>query len=113
MADVYLNVYGDGTATTDATPPMTEGEIFTIFFHPDGDSELLDVRAFDSHDYSVALPPVTDNELTMRFRSGWGSLYVDIYFTYDNRYISFDYDCNGEYIYRTYNLQELFDNAEV
>lgn len=81
MPDVYLSVYGDGSATTDATPPMTEGEIFTIFFHPDGGSELLDVRAFDSHDYAVALPPVTDNELTMRFRSGWGSLYVDIYFT--------------------------------
>ena len=81
MADVYLNVHGDGSASTDATPPMTEGEIFTIFFHPDGGSELLDVRAYDSHDYAVALPPVTDNELTMRFRSGWGSLYVDIYFT--------------------------------
>lgn len=36
------------------------------------------------------------------------SLYVDIYFTQDNKYISFDYDCNGEYIYRSYNLQELF-----
>lgn len=81
MADVYLNVFGDGSASTDASPPMTEGEIFTIYFHPEGESELLDVRAFDSHDYAVALPPVTDNELTMRFRSGWGSLYVDIYFT--------------------------------
>ena len=44
------------------------------------------------------------------YHAGYG-LYVDIYFTYDNRYISFDYDCNGEYIYRTYNLQELFDSA--
>ena len=46
------------------------------------------------------------------YHAGYG-LYVDIYFTYDNRYISFDYDCNGEYIYRTYNLQELFDNSVV
>ena len=45
------------------------------------------------------------------YHAGYG-LYVDIYFTHSNQYISFDYDCNGEYIYRTYNLQELFDNAD-
>ena len=46
------------------------------------------------------------------YPAGYG-LYIDIYFTHDNRYISFDYDCNGEYIYRSYNLQELFDSAET
>lgn len=46
------------------------------------------------------------------YHAGYG-LYVDIYFTHDNRYISFDYDCNGEYIYRTYELRELFDSTEV
>ena len=46
------------------------------------------------------------------YHAGYG-LYVDLYFTHDNKYISFDYDCNGEYIYRTYELQELFDNATV
>ena len=44
------------------------------------------------------------------YHVGYG-LYVDVYFSYNRRYISFDYDCNGEYIYRTYKLQELLDNA--
>ena len=46
------------------------------------------------------------------YHAGYG-LYVNIYFTHDNRYISFDYDCNGEYIYRTYELAELFENSIV
>ena len=46
------------------------------------------------------------------YHAGYG-LYVDVYFSYSERYISFDYDCNGEYIYRTYELQELFDNATI
>jgi hypothetical protein len=44
------------------------------------------------------------------YHAGYG-LYVDIYFDHCNRYISFDYDCNGEYIHRTYELEILFDNA--
>ena len=40
-------------------------------------------------------------------------LYVDIYFSYSKRYISFDYDCNGEYFYRTYDLAELFESSTV
>ena len=81
MAEVLLNIFGNGTATTDALPPMVDGEQFTITFTPDPGEELLDVRAFDSHDYAVALAPVINNELTMNFRSAWGNLYVDIYFS--------------------------------
>lgn len=44
------------------------------------------------------------------YRAGYG-LYTDIYFSYSKRYISFDYDCNGEYIYRNYELGELFESA--
>lgn len=81
MAEVFLNVMGNGTATCDATPPMVEGERFTIRFNPDPGSVLDDVRAFDSYDYSVALPPVVNNQITMIWRSVWNNLYVDIYFT--------------------------------
>lgn len=81
MAEVFLNVQGNGIATTDALPPMVDGEQFTITFTPDPGEDLLDVRAFDSHDYAVALPRVVNNEITMNFRSGWGNLYVDIYFS--------------------------------
>lgn len=81
MAEVFLNTFGNGYATTDALPPMVEGETFTIHFYPDPGEDLLSVQAFDSHDYSVALPPVVNNEITMNFRSGWGNLYVDIYFS--------------------------------
>lgn len=81
MAEVFLNVMGNGYATTDAIPPMSQGEQFTIHFYPDGDSTLEDVRAFDSHDYYVALPDVVDNQLTMKWQTFWGNLYVDIYFS--------------------------------
>lgn len=81
MAEVFLNVFGNGYATCDAVPPMVDGETFTVRFYPDPGEELLQVRGFDSHDYSVALPAITDNALTMNFRSAWGNLYLDIYFS--------------------------------
>lgn len=83
MGKVFLNVMGNGSAY--CVPPAGEelvnGEQFTIYFTPDGGASLDDVRAFDSHDYSVALPSIIDYTLTMGFRSGWGNLYVDIYFS--------------------------------
>lgn len=81
MADVYLNDHGNGYTTTDATPPLVDGEVFTVHFYPDAGQELLDVRAFDSHDYSVALPPVVNNSFSMPFRSAWGNLYIDVYYS--------------------------------
>lgn len=81
MADVLLNIFGNGTATTDALPPMVDGEHFTITFTPDPGETLEDVRAFDSNDFPVALPAIVNNVLSMNFRSGWGNLYVDIYFS--------------------------------
>lgn len=81
MADVYISDHGNGYTTSDAVPPLVDGEYFTLHFYPDGGQELLDVRAYDSHDYSVALPPVVDNELSMAFRSAWGNLYVDVYYS--------------------------------
>lgn len=81
MGEVYLSIYGDGTAWTDATSPMYDNEPFTVYFQPFDGAELLDVRAFDSHDYSIALPAVVDNELHMTFAEPWGSIYFDIYFS--------------------------------
>ena len=81
MAEVFLNDMGNGYSTTDALPPMVEGEQFTIHFYPDPGETLDDVRAFDSNDYAVALPPVVNDEITMNFRSGWGNLYVDVYYS--------------------------------
>ena len=46
------------------------------------------------------------------YHAGYG-LYIDVFFSYNKYYISFNYDCNGEYIYRAYELQELFDNAAI
>lgn len=83
MGKVFLNDSGNGHSY--CVPPAGEelvnGESFTIYFVPDGGAILDDVRAFDSHDYSVALPAITNNQLTMNFRSGWGNLYVDVYFS--------------------------------
>ena len=81
MADVYLNVHGNGMASTDALPPMVDGEPFTITLTPDPDASVERVVGYDSHDYAVAIPAPVDNVIYMNFRSGWGSLYVDIYFS--------------------------------
>ena len=81
MAEVFLSDHGNGHTTTDALPPMVDGETFTIYFHPDPGESLDYVKAFDSHDFSVALPQVIGDELTMKFRSGWGNLYVEIYYS--------------------------------
>lgn len=81
MADVFLDVHGNGYANCDAVPPLVEGEQFTITLYPDPGEEILQVKAFDSHDYSVALAPIVDNKIIMNFRSNWGNLYVEIYFS--------------------------------
>ena len=81
MAQIYFNVFGNGAYWTDANPPMVDGEWFTVRFIPDPDCELLQVNAFDSYDYSIALPPILNNEISMQWRSSWGNMYMDIYFT--------------------------------
>lgn len=79
MAEVFLNIFGNGTAYTDALPPMVQGEVFHIHSSPDPGEELLDIRAYDSYDYPVAIQVAED--ITMSWRSGWNNLYVDIYFS--------------------------------
>lgn len=81
MAQIYFNVSGNGSYWTDALPPMVDGEWFTVRFIPDPDCELLQVNAFDSYDYPIALPPILNNEISMQWRSSWGNMYMDIYFT--------------------------------
>lgn len=83
MGKVFLNVFGNGSAYS--IPPsgeeMVNNEPFTVYFLPDGSATLDEVRAYDSHDYAVALPPVSNNQISMNFRSGWGSIYFEIYFS--------------------------------
>lgn len=81
MGKVFLNVSGDGTAycIPAAGTELANGERFEIYSVPFAGAELDDIRAFDSHDYSVAIP-VADH-IVMQFRDSWGNLYVDIYFS--------------------------------
>ena len=81
MAEVFINDHGNGYTTSDALPPMVDGETFTLHFYPDAGETLNDVRAFDSYDAPVALPLIIDDTLTMQFRSAWGNLYVDVYYS--------------------------------
>lgn len=81
MAQVFLNDSGHGYTTTDAVPPMVEGENFTLYFHPDAGEQLLDVRAFTSYDYPVAIPAPVNNEIHLTWRDSWGNLYVDVYYS--------------------------------
>ena len=81
MGKVFLNVSGDGSAycVPAAGTELADGERFEIFSVPFSGADLEDIRAFDSHDYSVAIP--VGEHIVMAFRSGWGNLYVDIYFS--------------------------------
>ena len=83
MGKVFLNPQGDGSAycIPAAGTELANNERFEIHFVPDAGADLDSVRAFDSHDYAVALPAVSNNMIVMAFRSGWGNLYVDIYFS--------------------------------
>lgn len=81
MAEVFLNVFGNGTASTNALPPMVDGEPFTVYLTQDPGESFVEVRGFDSNDYAVAIPAPVNDEINMNFRSGWGNLYLDIYFT--------------------------------
>lgn len=81
MGKVYLNPMGDGSAycVPAAGTELANGERFEIFSVPYSGASLEDIRAFDSHDYAVAIP--TSEHISMPFRSAWGNLYVDIYFS--------------------------------
>lgn len=78
MGNVFLNPNGNGTAYVD-NPNPNDGERFTIHSIPDPGETLDDIRAFDSHDYPIAIP--TAQTVSMIFRASWGNLYVDIYFS--------------------------------
>ena len=81
MGKVFLNVSGDGSAycVPAAGTELSDGERFEIYSVPFSGADLEDIRAFDSHDYSVAIPVA--EHIVMQFRSGWGNLYVDINFS--------------------------------
>lgn len=77
--NVYLSVYGDGTAYTDAVPPLVNGEEFTIFSTPDPGATLEDIRVWTSFDEAIAI--TVSEEVTLTYRSEWRNVYVDVYFS--------------------------------
>ena len=76
---VYLNVYGDGSAYTDAVPPLVDGESFTIYSTPYAGATLDDVRVWTSFDEAIAI--TVSEEITLTYSSSWRNIYVDIYFS--------------------------------
>ena len=76
---VYLNVFGDGTAYTDAVPPLVDGESFKIYSTPYPGATLDDIKLWDSYDQSIAITP--SEELTVIYRSVYKNIYADIYFS--------------------------------
>ena len=79
MANVFLNVSGDGTAYTNVVPPLVDGEEIIIYCNPNPGATLDDVRVWTSYDYSVAISVST--EIHLIYQSIWRSLYVDVYFS--------------------------------
>ena len=79
MAQVFLNVSGDGTATTNAVPPLVNGEEIIIYCTPFAGATLDDVRVWTSYDESVAIS--VSEEIHIIYQSAWRNLYVDVYFS--------------------------------
>ena len=79
MAQVFLNVSGDGTAYTDAVPPLVNGETFTIYCIPYDGATLEDVRVWTSYDEAIAI--AVSEEITLTYKSAWGNVYVEVYFS--------------------------------
>ena len=76
---VYLNVFGDGTAYTDAVPPLVDGESFKIYSTPYAGATLDDIRLWTSYDESIATEVA--EEITVIYRSAYKNIYVEIYFS--------------------------------
>ena len=77
--NIFLNVSGDGTAYTNAVPPLVNGEEIIIYSTPNAGATLDDVRIWTSFDEMVAITVSTEIHLT--YNSEWRNLYVDIYFS--------------------------------
>ena len=76
---VYLNVFGDGTAYTDAVPPLVDGESFKIYSTPYAGATLDDIKLWTSYDESIAIS-VTE-EQTLTYHTEWRNVYVEAWFT--------------------------------
>lgn len=81
MGKVFLNPMGDGSAycIPAAGTELANNERFEIYSIPFSGATLDDIRAYDSHDYAVAI--LKGEHIVMPFNSAWGNLYVDIYFS--------------------------------
>lgn len=79
MSDVFLNVRGDGTASTNVLPPLVDGEEIIIYCTPYPGATLDDVRVWDSYDRSIAI--TVSQEIHLTYNRVWNNLYVDIYFS--------------------------------
>lgn len=76
---VYLSVHGDGSAYTDAVPPLVDGESFKIYSTPNIGATLDDIRLWTSYDESIATEIA--EKITVIYRSAYKNIYADIYFS--------------------------------
>lgn len=78
MSKIFVQSFGNGVAAVDDDNPEPN-QLVTLTCIPYEGEELERVIATDSHDYSIAM----SNNLvqTFRFRSVWGSMYIECYFT--------------------------------
>ena len=79
MAAVYISVSGDGTATTNAVPPLVDGEEIIIYCTPNPGATLDDVRIWTSYDEAIAI--LVSQEIHLTYQAAWRSLYVEVYFS--------------------------------
>jgi len=78
MSKIFVQSFGNGVASVDDDNPEPN-QLVTLTCIPYAGENLERVIATDSHDYSIAM----SNDLVQqfRFRSAWGSMYIECYFT--------------------------------
>lgn len=80
MAQVFLNIHGNGTARVDNEYPTVDDPVFTVYAFPlSHEDSFLRMQAWTHDDRPIATPD--GNPMTLRWRSVWGNVYVDVYFT--------------------------------
>ena len=90
MSNVYIEAYGHGSCYVDNYSPQN-GDVITIYAHPDSGYELLDLYCYSEYGYSIAIGRLEEQQLT--YDGSWGD--ITIYATFSRDIIEITDDGNG------------------
>lgn len=78
MGHIYLQSFGDGTASVSDVNPVNNQRVY-LHCTPYSGASLDRIVATDSYDHSIALLQV--EEQSFIFRDSWNNMYIEVYFS--------------------------------